>query len=672
MVLASFLELVALVGGTVHSMVPGSEPALANVVLRDGLIEAVLAPDAPLPETARHIDVAGKHVVPGLIDGMVYFDPGHDALYVAQGVTTIRDLGGDPVRAMLGRAPEARDRVPGPYLLTAGAVIDGDPPSSTEAVILRTVDMANDLLPILLNEGIDLVSVQLNLSRDPFLRTLELAHERKIEVWGPVPRAVSLQDALTAGMDGVLFLERCLPEGVGWEKVQPGGLKPAVDALSASHAAVVPVLNATALRLKLPVEGELDLHLLDPLYEAQWKGELNFRKSLRDDAFLRTGERIVKKQAELLGSLRAAGVRLLPGSAAPLPWLFPGVALHDELDLWEKAGIPPEELLALATRGAAEILELDAERGTLAPGKVADVLVVAKDPRAGIAALRSPELVIVRGQVLDRAALDDRLATVRLGLDERRADLAKPIVVEPPDVPEGAVVLRGLVEVLSVGQRIRAERYAVVREPDGALTYCGRTIYKSQEGQGPHEMTVLQRTREGKLDEFEVTLKTDEDVALSHGLWVGDELRIDRRLNEAKVDTKRVRERIACIDIGSITTSLLLTQLVREDSFQIVTFHELLEPELALWIMVYGGEGRLMHSVRTHKGVIRFESTKLGSVEFQRNAISGGSIETILIEEDGLGGAGLPPPPEKLALVKQGPEKAGGDPGAEQGKEDGR
>jgi hypothetical protein len=234
------------------------------------------------------------------------------------------------------------------------------------------------------------------------------------------------------------------------------------------------------------------------------------------------------------------------------------------------------------------------------------------------------------------------------------------------------VVLRGLVDVTSVGQRIRAERYAVVREPDGALTYCGRTIYKSPEGQGPQEMTVLQRTREGKLDEFEVALKTGEDEAFSHGLWVGGSLRIDRRLNGVQVDTKRVRERIACIDIGSVTTSLLLTQLVRTESFQIVTFHELLEPELALWIMDYGGEGRLTHSVRTHKGVILFQSTKLGSVEFQRNAISGGSVETILVEEDGLGGAGLPPPPEKLALVKQGPEKPTGDPGAEQGKEDHR
>jgi len=660
-------EHVALVGGTVHTLVPGAEPGVANLLLRDGRIEAVLAPDVALPETARRIDVAGKHVLPGLIDGMVYFDPGHDALYVAQGVTTIRDLGADPVRALLARDPAARDRVPGPFLVTAGAVIDGDPPSSSEAVILRTPEMADELLPILFNEGIDFLSVQQSLTREPFLRTVELAREKQLEVWGPVPRALSLEEALAGGLDGVLFLDRLLPEGVGWDKVLPGGLKPRVDALAASDAALVPLLYPTALRLQTQTGEEPELRLLDPLIAAQWKAELAFRKTLDDEGYRKTGERVVKKQAELLMALRAAEVPLLPGSAAPLPWLFPGKALHDELAAWEAAGIPSAEVLALATRGAAEILGLAGERGTLAPGKVADVVVVAGDPRQGVAALRAPELVVVRGFVLDRAAFDDRLHTIKKEQDAYRAELARPIEVGPPDVPAGAVVLQGLVEVSNVGQRIRAERFAVVRETDGALAYCGRTVYRGQEGQTPREMQVLQRTRDGKLDEFQVTLTNGKDRAFSHGLWVAGELRIERRLNNLLVDTKGVRNRIACVDIGSVTTALLLSQLVREEPFQVVTFHELLEPELAEWRMECRGEGVLLHLVRTHKGAFSFRNTSHGAVELQRTAIGGGStIDTVLIEEDALGGPGLPLPPEKLALVKPAPPPADA-PAPEQG-----
>jgi hypothetical protein len=178
-------------------------------------------------------------------------------------------------------------------------------------------------------------------------------------------------------------------------------------------------------------------------------------------------------------------------------------------------------------------------------------------------------------------------------------------------------------------------------------------------------MHVLQRTREGKLDEFVVSLKSRDEVAVSHGLWVGGELRIERTLNGAPVDTKHVRDRIACIDIGSVTTPLLLTQLVREEPFQVVTFHELLEPELAPWVMGYGGAGVLAHMVRTHKGAFSFRSTEKGSVELLRNAIGGGStVDTVLIEEDALGGPGLPPPAVKLAAVKPLPDEDAGE-GAE-------
>jgi hypothetical protein len=228
------------------------------------------------------------------------------------------------------------------------------------------------------------------------------------------------------------------------------------------------------------------------------------------------------------------------------------------------------------------------------------------------------------------------------------------------------VVLRGLVEVASLGQRIRAERFAVVREHDGAVTYVGRTAYRMHDGEAKKEMHVLQRTREGKLDEFLVSLRTGDEEAVSHGLWVGSDLRIDRKLSGVPVDVKRVRERIACVDIGSVTTALLLTQLVRTEPFQIVTFHELLEPELALWAMGYGGEGGLVHYVRTHKGAFTFQSTARGAVELQRNAIGGGStIDTVLIEEDALGGPGMPPPAEKLALVKPAPDPAAGPPAPE-------
>ena len=209
------LEVVAIVGGTVHTMEAGAEPAAATVIVRDGRIEAVLDPAVPAPADARVIDAKGRHLVPGLIDGMVYFDADHDALYIAQGVTTIRDLGGDPVSAFLGRLPDRRNRVPGPALVTPGTVIDGDPPSSSNAVIVRSADVAPGLLQILLDENVDFFSVQLGLPADALARTIELAHEHELEVWGPLPRAVTL------GFSGLLAAAMALPL-LAWRIERPG------------------------------------------------------------------------------------------------------------------------------------------------------------------------------------------------------------------------------------------------------------------------------------------------------------------------------------------------------------------------------------------------------------------------------------------------------------------
>lgn len=650
------VDLVALAGGIVHTLEPGVEPAPATLILLDGHIQAVADPDEPPPAQARVIDVSGKHVLPGLIDAMVYFDPAHDALYVSQGITTVRDMGGDPVRALLERLPGARERVPGPLLLTPGAVIDGDPPASAEAVILRTPEMADELLPILINEEVDFLSVHLNLGADPFARTLELAHEAGLEVWGPVPRALSLRQALAGGMRGVLFLDGLLPEGIGWPKMQLGGLKAAAGALVEADAGLVPVLRGTALRLEAQRDGDAPLDLLDPIYEHQWLAELSFREGLSDEQYLATGRAITAKQLALVGAMDEMGVALIPGSGSPHPWLFPGLALHDELQLWEQAGIAPARILELATREAARRLGLAESRGTLAPGKVADVVVVDGDPREGVAALRDPQLVIVRGHVLDRSLIDDRLANVRGQMQALRAAQAVPIKVEPPELPEGAVALQGRVEVYSVGVRIRAERYAVVKEPDGSLTYCGRTSYRTEGDAPSREMDVLQRTRAGKLDEFIVSLTSGEDVIRSHGIWVAETMRIERRMNGTLVDTKRVRDRLTCVDVGSVTSLLILTQLVSEEPFQIVTFHELLEPELALWVMGFGGNEGLVHYVRTHKGAITFQNSALGSVELSRSAVGGGTVDMVLTEEDGLGGPGLRPPAEKLARVGVSPD----------------
>ena len=663
------LELVALVGGTVHTMVPGEEPRPATVLISDGLVQSVVdvdpaSGDAPeLPPGTVQIDVSGLHVVPGLIDGMVYFDRDHDALYVSQGVTTVRGMGGVPTTAVIERRPDRRDRTPGPFLVSPGAVIDGDPPSSAEAVVLRDAAQADQYLPILVDDySPDFLSIQIGLAPAVFGRVLALADQRGLDVWGPVPNRVDFEAAVEGGMTGIVFLDRVIPAGSNWEVVQPAASQGLVELLAENGTAVAPLLHAFRLRGRDQTDAAYATGLLDPTYVYQWDVELAARKRDLDDKYARICERIARKQGKIVANMHAAGVPLLPGSGAPHPWLFPGESLHEELAAFEEAGLAPAEVLRLATRGAAELIGVEDERGSLAPGLAADVVCVAGDPRESVANLRDPALVVVRGHVLERADLDDLVDTLRVRMQERREELARPIEVGELELPEGAVVLEGLCDVVSFGERVRSERYAVVREPDGAVTYVGRAVYPAPEGVTPNEMRVLQRTRDGKLDEYEVRLSSADGEVSSHGVWTAEQMRIERHMDGVLVDHNRVRHRIVCVDVGSVTSLLVLSRHERpglgdEDGalFRVVTFHEMLEPELAEWGMRYAVNaetGRLEHQIRTHLGLIAFNTTKLGSIELSRNLIGNGIITTELVEEDGLGGPGLPLSGERKSVVE--------------------
>ncbi|NOT08983.1 MAG: amidohydrolase family protein, partial [Gemmatimonadales bacterium] len=102
--------------------------------------------------------------------------------------------------------------------------------------------------------------------------------------------------------------------------------------------------------------------------------------------------------ARMLPALHRAGVGVLAGSDAPIPALIPGFALHDELRLFERSGIPPLEVLRIATAGAADALGLGARRGRVVAGFDADLLLLDADPAGGVAALARSAGVMVAGR----------------------------------------------------------------------------------------------------------------------------------------------------------------------------------------------------------------------------------------------------------------------------------
>ncbi|MEO0652737.1 MAG: hypothetical protein AAFZ65_18835, partial [Planctomycetota bacterium] len=234
----------AIVDATIHDFAPGVEPYRATIVVEGDRIVAV-GPDLELEPGTRRFPAQGLHVTPGLIDGLASLDPDHDALYVAHGVTTVRDPGGDLPLLEVMLDPRIRDAVPGPHLITAGVVFDGDPPASAVAVVVQSPESVEPLVDIL-EQRIDpsFLNAQPGLGEASLETLCQLGAARGLDVWSEGARGVPFERLIELGQRGFFGLSCLLPEGVQWNFVLPTAFRSRI-ALAAERGAIfMPMLGS--------------------------------------------------------------------------------------------------------------------------------------------------------------------------------------------------------------------------------------------------------------------------------------------------------------------------------------------------------------------------------------------------------------------------------------------
>ncbi|MBK8178841.1 MAG: hypothetical protein IPK67_08110 [Planctomycetes bacterium] len=374
-----FAQVLVVTGASLVTGTPGApgagtaapDPRPVTLVVEAGKVREILpAGSAPagLPAEARVLDGTGLFLCAAPLDGFAYWDEAHDPLYASAGVALVADHGNRVLSIFDARANSAR--VGYPDLRICGPVIDGFPPSTTDASVARTPLEAEAQLRPLLEEGIDFVAFQANLTAEPWRKLLEVAHGASRQVWGPRPRGLTLAEAVAGGQDGFLMMDVLLEPGTTWEGRRAEDFDAGIQKLGAARARLVPLLSGNARLLERWTAELPELENLSPEFASYWRSEVSARSTLFADPAARAefqakGAKAMELQRELLLRLHRAGVRLVPGSGAPHPWLFPGRGLHDELALWQAAGLAPAVLVHLATAGAAEALGVAELRGSL-------------------------------------------------------------------------------------------------------------------------------------------------------------------------------------------------------------------------------------------------------------------------------------------------------------------
>jgi cytosine/adenosine deaminase-related metal-dependent hydrolase len=157
--------------------------------------------------------------------------------------------------------------------------------------------------------------------------------------------------------------------------------------------------------------------LVPPAMLADWRRAAGYPSPARRAA----GRAVVRRQLALVGAMHRAGVGILAGTdASDEPWVYPGASLHDELALLVEAGLSPLDALRAATLGPARYLGAADTLGRVAPGCAADLVLLDGDPLADIRNTARIRAVVLRGRLLDRAALDRLLDGARRTAAGRR------------------------------------------------------------------------------------------------------------------------------------------------------------------------------------------------------------------------------------------------------------
>jgi imidazolonepropionase-like amidohydrolase len=415
-------------GGTLVDVASGKETSGSVIVISGQRIERVgTAADTKIPAGAQVVDARGRWIVPGLIDSHAHAGDDDEiplGLYLANGVTTIRNPGGNLTLLRLTRERLLRGELVGPRLFFSGPLLDGVAPVfPSGSILVDTPERARSTVNFLADQGVDFVKVYNNVKEPELKAIVETAKQRGLPVAGHIPRSMTMTRAVEVGMTRLEHIritgkEMLAPDEA--EKIDPlpvGKREPLLwqrfDLQSGKFRALVQLLAQSRIFLDPTLVVEEFGEVADLKAESQDANNQYLRPGLVEESMkywmspmfevpadLRTAAaEAFQKQQKFVGLCNQAGVRIIAGTDGPsFGKLLPGFALHHELDLLVASGLSPLQALQAATLTAAQALGKEGELGSIAPAKFADLLIVDADPLQQIQNLRRIHLVIQDGK----------------------------------------------------------------------------------------------------------------------------------------------------------------------------------------------------------------------------------------------------------------------------------
>jgi len=404
------LENATVIDGTGDLSKPNTTIVINGSRIADLSNNATVNPDLPFAAKIV-INLTGKYIIPGLFDmhahvGNVLKNSYNQSesedmlsMLLAYGITTIRNTGGPTEQSVALKKNISEGKIMGPQIFTAGQLLNTlqIPVPFVEKQVVTEQDVRQEVRNQI-EAGVDYVKLYVGLTPKLVQAAIHEAHSNGTKVIGHLyltswtyaanlgvgdnKTAVNHIDALTHGVPVSPFLL----SKENRQKFLEAGDHPFnhflwLDLVDLNGPEINEMIKAVASN-SIPVDPTLDI------YEAMIKGEPQYQY-------------LWPKVLQLTKMMYDNGVPILSGTDIPNFDLVPGASLHHELELLVEAGIPPLEVIKIATRNGAQALGIEEEVGTIESGKQADMIILSDNPVDDISNTKKIEAVINNGQLID-------------------------------------------------------------------------------------------------------------------------------------------------------------------------------------------------------------------------------------------------------------------------------
>lgn len=390
--------------------------APSDVYVLRGRISAVLPAGSPVRGAVNEIDAAGRVLLPGLFDMHGHVDRWSGALHVAAGVTSVRDMGNENAQLQMMLDETAAGTLLGPQIVPAGFLEGASPYSANGGFVVKDLTGARNAVDWYAEHGYPQLKIYNSFPKAILKDTVAYAHSRGLRVSGHVPAGLRAEDAIAAGYDELQHINQLMlnflvtpqtdtrtlerftlpAEKVAGLDFNSKAVKHFVATLRGKQIVVDPTLSAFSfLRQRDGTMSEPFAAIATHMPPDVRRGFSVGGMKIADDAAAARYEQSYQKMVQFVGLLYRAGVPLVAGTDD-----LAGFTLQSELELLVKAGLSPAQALQVATRNGARYTRSSHERGSIAPGKLADLVLVDGDPTVRIGDIRKVAAVITRGYLV--------------------------------------------------------------------------------------------------------------------------------------------------------------------------------------------------------------------------------------------------------------------------------